>query len=100
MISPALPKSLTAFEPRQHLLLELRRAEAVALALLLVEERRAALRRELAHPCKQRFVRIAARGTQDVRGLRTPARSYDHDAEPVGPEALRERTAGEEPAAN
>src|SRR5262245_17409838 len=44
------PESLSAFEPRQHLLLELRRPEAEALALLLVEERRAGARGQRAHP--------------------------------------------------
>src|SRR5690242_570599 len=94
------PERLPGLDLLQHLVLELRRPEPVALARLLVEERRAGAHTERAHPSQQPLVRIAPRRAQDHRRPLPPARRDDHHAEPVGPEILRKGAPRSEPAAD
>src|SRR5262245_22981585 len=95
-----LPEALVALEPGEHLDLELARAEAEALAPLLVEKRPRGPEAELTHPCEEGLVRVAPRRAKDVGGLVSPADRDDQHAQLVGPEFLGERALGLQPAAD
>src|SRR5258706_2054098 len=103
-LSPSLlgalsPQRLPARDALGHFALELRRAEAEALAGDLVEERALRALAELAHPCEHRLVGVAANGTQHVRLAPAPAHRDDHHAELIGTPVIGERHALGEPAA-
>src|SRR5437773_3153743 len=88
-ITYPLPQALAALELGEHLDLEFPRPEAEAFARALVEERAIGLQAEFAHPCEQRFVRVASGRAQDIGGFRSPANWNDQHAEPVRLEFLR-----------
>src|SRR5262249_54868272 len=76
------------------------RAEAVAAALLLVEERRCGARRELAHPGEEPLVRVAPGRHQDIGRTLPPLRRDDHHPEPVGAKRIGKRASRAQPAAH
>src|SRR5689334_12426602 len=67
---------------------------------MLVEERTSCTPAERAHPLEQLFVRLAARGQQQVRRRIAPANADDDHAETIGSKFLGKGLRLAEPAAH
>ncbi len=96
----SLPEAFVAGEQRQHIALELGRAETETLATSAEKEWPSSALSELAHPFDQRIVRILPGWQQDVRRQLAPADWNDDYTEMVRAELLRKRAVRREPATN